>query len=815
MKKVLSLFVLFLLSFVPKASMVWAVDVSNITVGTWNVGHFVAGVNCNGYDGSDASAKVVLWKNFVNSKKPDILCVQEWDYQDYFDKARTIKASDNILLPTYTSTAKNWLYQPIVSKWIMNGIYTNFPVNPNSRTTTILGDKVYYLMSETVTIDGHDLTVICGHIPYSTVNDYHAKALTLVKNELRKHKTFIFMGDTNASTAEQQDFLTEEGYHLANFVNNSWLKTTADNHSYDNIITSSDITISDVTATSSGLYKGDHYPLFCHLKIEWDSIVAQGGLDYKLDKASHTATILNSTNDMSSNLIIPASITVSGTTYSVTRIGMDAFKGNTTLNSVSIPASVTKIESHAFEGCSNLASITFHEGQDLQFSRRSFRNCTALTELNLPACYSDQFVTEGEYEGKNGEAAFAGCTSLTKVTFAKGSKLKHTYNYMFQSTTALQNINLEACTKLTNIAGWMFQSSGLKKVVLPASITVLEQKCFQNCKKLASVDFTKCTKLTLVHINSFQNCDLRMVDLSACTKIGTLREWSFAGNKNLKTVILPKSLRMIYGDTFNGDTSLENVVYLNEAFDWTQTSTVVLNKPTAFNKVARTVKAYYFEDNINVPENMNNSDGTIVKMIPVAPMEIIDGSGYATYYTSKSALALPDNIEVSIVPSVNDDVICLEPVEEILPAATAVLIKGETGKYYPVMRPDITTVAPANLLHGSDTETYTTGGDKYYKLAYGTDESNHSGRLAWYWCAENGGTFIIGAHQAWLALSNEQAQNTNCIFFMGDNLKGVNNLGYKPVVNKDSDIYDLQGRKVRGEKPKFYIMNGRKVIVTK
>ena len=601
-------------------------------------------------------------------------------------------------------------------------------------------------------------------------------------------------------------------------------------------------------------------------------------------------------------LVIPATIEVQNICYDVTTIGMDAFKGNTTLTSVSIPASVTKIESHAFEGCSNLASITFHEGQDLQFSRRSFRNCTALTELNLPACYSDQFVTEGEYEGKNGEAVFAGCTGLTKVTFASGSKLQHTYNYMFQNTTALQDINLEECTELTNIAGWMFQGSGLTKVTLPASITVLEQKCFQNCKKLASVDmtscsdlttigefsfafnifpsidlsgstqlksfgqycfannehletivlpssltslgdycfqndkklssvnieactglttipnrafqnckaltsldFTKCTELTLIHTNSFQNCDLHMVDLSECSKIDTLREWAFAGNKNLKTIILPKSLRIIYGDAFNGDTSLENVVYLNEAFDWTQTSTVVLNKPAAFNKVARTVKAYYYKDNINVPENMNNSDGTIVEMIPVAPITIASGSEWDTYFTANTAITIPEEIECCIVTTAENGVVITSKVSGILPKATPVIVKSTAGTYYPKVLPENMDEAPMNMLGGLENAAETTGGDKYYRFGFDSEQ------IPGFFLADADGTAFTGdANKAYLALSSSTA-GTKKVFYLNSIPTGISNICNTP--SAPTTIYDLQGRRVTNTKAHgIYIINGKKML---
>ena len=55
---------------------------------------------------------------------------------------------------------------------------------------------------------------------------------------------------------------------------------------------------------------------------------------------------------------IPASVTYSGKTYSVTSIGDYAFRDCSGLTSVTIPNSVTSIGSWAFYNCSGLTSVT-------------------------------------------------------------------------------------------------------------------------------------------------------------------------------------------------------------------------------------------------------------------------------------------------------------------------------------------------------------------------------------------------------------------------------------------------------------------------
>ncbi len=85
-------------------------------------------------------------------------------------------------------------------------------------------------------------------------------------------------------------------------------------------------------------------------------------------------------NEYSGAVNIPSSVTYNGTTYSVTSISDNVFKGCNGLTSVSIPNSVTYIGNEAFSGCSGLASVTIPKSV-ISIGNYAFNGCTKLTKL--------------------------------------------------------------------------------------------------------------------------------------------------------------------------------------------------------------------------------------------------------------------------------------------------------------------------------------------------------------------------------------------------------------------------------------------------
>jgi len=94
---------------------------------------------------------------------------------------------------------------------------------------------------------------------------------------------------------------------------------------------------------------------------------------------------------------------------SITKIGRGAFKGNTTIEEVIIPESVTTIESEVdygtFQGCTNLKSIKLPSGIT-KINTRTFSGCTGLAEIII-----------GKKVTTISGNAFNSCSSLRRVYY--------------------------------------------------------------------------------------------------------------------------------------------------------------------------------------------------------------------------------------------------------------------------------------------------------------------------------------------------------------------------------------------------------------
>jgi Listeria/Bacterioides repeat len=150
------------------------------------------------------------------------------------------------------------------------------------------------------------------------------------------------------------------------------------------------------------------------------------GLVYEYTDDTETAYMIWYYEGTDRDVIIPA---IHGG-LPVVEIDFSAFQGNGNITSVSIPDSVTLIDTDAFNACTALASVIFGENSALAYiANRAFQNCTSLSEIVLPS--SVEYI---------GIRAFGGCTALAGVTFGENSVLDCIDENAFNGCFALNSI---------------------------------------------------------------------------------------------------------------------------------------------------------------------------------------------------------------------------------------------------------------------------------------------------------------------------------------------------------------------------------------
>ena len=157
---------------------------------------------------------------------------------------------------------------------------------------------------------------------------------------------------------------------------------------------------------------------------------------------------------------------------SVTEIGRYAFKGCTSLTSITIPNGVTSIGESAFDGCTSLASVTIPDSV-MSIARFTFYYCTSLTSITIPNGVTNI-----------GESAFEGCTSLTSITIP--NSVTDIDDSAFSGCKSLTSITIPG--SVTSIGYWAFYGcTSLTSITIPNGVTSIGDYAFFGCTSLKSI----------------------------------------------------------------------------------------------------------------------------------------------------------------------------------------------------------------------------------------------------------------------------------------------------------------------------------------
>lgn len=252
----------------------------------------------------------------------------------------------------------------------------------------------------------------------------------------------------------------------------------------------------------------------------------------------------------------------------VTSIGKEAFISFQQVSSISIPAGVTSIGSAAFSSCPKLQSVNVPQGVTI-IEDYTFSKCESLTGLVLPTglkeiknksfqlCSQLKDIVIPPSVETIGDFAFVGCSALAKIKIPSG--VEAIGARAFADCQTLEKIDIQPGVK--TFGSGAFERSGIRRIVLPSSVTSVGDALFGRCSNLTHVELSD--NMTEIGSRMFSNCtSLKQITIpSSVTRID---DGAFRLCTGLATITIPGKVSRIEKGAFSGCSHLESAIFDGE-----------------------------------------------------------------------------------------------------------------------------------------------------------------------------------------------------------------------------------------------------------
>lgn len=255
------------------------------------------------------------------------------------------------------------------------------------------------------------------------------------------------------------------------------------------------------------------------------------------------------------------------------------------LERIVIPAKVERIYRYAFSECTSLTEVVWPDNL-LSIANGAF-DCTALSSVDIPDTVTHLL-----------DGAFGNCWNLEEVNLP--DNLEYMGQGCFHSIKGLETLEipntLTSCEEgalfyadietlyfeegTTKILAGICGNGYVKKVVLPDSVTVIEEIAFYNCPYLKEISgtenvirienraFEECNSLQKINLpkvqyigeGAFSDANaLKYVDLTKNTELLTIGAGAFYDCTNLKAFYMPDSVTSLGMGIFEECTNLKSI----------------------------------------------------------------------------------------------------------------------------------------------------------------------------------------------------------------------------------------------------------------
>ena len=262
---------------------------------------------------------------------------------------------------------------------------------------------------------------------------------------------------------------------------------------------------------------------------------------------------------------------------SVTSIGYDAFYNCSSLTSVTIPDSVTSIGYDAFSWCNSLTSITIPDSVT-SIGWDAFDRCEKLTQINVDTANTVYSSVNGVLFSKDktelirypkgkadtsyaipngvtyiGYDAFSCCSSLTSITIP--NSVTSIGDYAFSGCISLASITIP--DGVTNIGDWAFwDCRSLTSITIPDSVTRIGDSAFNVCSSLTSITIPD--SVTSIGYEAFHSCS-SLTSITIPNSVTSIGDSAFSGCSSLASITIPDGVTNIGDWAFRNCRSLTSI----------------------------------------------------------------------------------------------------------------------------------------------------------------------------------------------------------------------------------------------------------------